>query len=82
MSFQVDFTSLARDESATIPGDALIEGWMGNLTAEQTSFHLRGNHQVRFTGPDSALMASHGYAWNRLDCGLDPANGGEALREV
>ena len=78
----VDFTSLAGGEPATIPADGLIGGWSSNLTAEKTSFHLRGNHRVTFEGPDSAVMLSHGYAWNRLERGALAENGGEALREV
>lgn len=78
----VDFTSLVGGEAATIPSDALIAGWSGNLTAEKTSFHLRGNHRVTFDGPDAATMESHGYAWNRMERGALPENGGEALWEV
>ncbi|MDX8354548.1 nuclear transport factor 2 family protein [Cognatiyoonia sp. IB215182] len=78
----VDFTSLVGGEPATIPADALIAGWSGNLTAEKTSFHLRGNHRVTFDGPDAATMVSHGYAWNRMESGALPENGGEALWEV
>ena len=78
----VDFTSLVGGEPATIPADALIDGWSANLTAEKTSFHLRGNHRVTFHGDDSATMVSHGYAWNRMERGALPENGGEALWEV
>jgi hypothetical protein len=78
----VDFTSLIGGEPATIPADGLIQGWSGNLTAEKTSFHLRGNHRITMTGPDSAVMLSHGYAWNRMERGALPENGGEALWEV
>jgi SnoaL-like domain len=81
-TISVDFTSLTGGEPATIPADGLIAGWSGNLTAEKTSFHLRGNHRITMTGPDSAIMLSHGYAWNRMDRGALPENGGEALWEV
>ncbi|MEM7487622.1 MAG: nuclear transport factor 2 family protein [Pseudomonadota bacterium] len=81
-TIDVDFSALVGGEPATIPADGLIEGWSGNLTAEKTSFHLRGNHRVTFDGPDAATMHSHGYAWNRMEAGADPANGGEALWEV
>ena len=81
-TIDVDFTALAGGEPATIPADALIEGWSSNLTAEKASFHLRGNHRVTFDGPDAATMHSHGYAWNRMEAGADPANGGEPLWEV
>ncbi|MEO0653431.1 MAG: nuclear transport factor 2 family protein [Pseudomonadota bacterium] len=81
-TIDVDFTSLVGGDPATIPADALIAGWSGNLTAEKTSFHLRGNHRIRFDGPDSAVMDSHGYAWNRMEAGALPENGGEALWEV
>ena len=79
---RVDFTSLVGGEPATIPADALIEGWSGNLTQEKKSFHLRGNHRIEFDGPDGAVLNSHGYAWNRMERGLLEENGGEALWEV
>ena len=79
---RVDFTSLIGGKPATIPADALIEGWSANLTAEKTSFHLGGNHRITFDGEDAATMVSHGYAWNRMDRGALPENGGEALWEV
>ncbi|MGD1885962.1 MAG: nuclear transport factor 2 family protein [Cohaesibacteraceae bacterium] len=78
----VDFTSLVGGDPATIPADGLIAAWSGNLTAEKTSFHLRGNHRVSFHTPDSATMISHGYAWNRMESGALLENGGEALWEV
>ncbi|GIT93186.1 hypothetical protein JANAI62_36700 [Jannaschia pagri] len=78
----VDFTSLVGGEPATIPADGLIAGWSSNLTADKTSFHLRGNHRIAFDGPDTAVMHSHGYAWNRMEAGALPENGGEALWEV
>ena len=80
-AIDVDFSALVGGEPATIPADALIEGWSGNLTAAKTSFHLRGNHRVAFDGGDAALMHSHGNAWNRLEAGADPANGGDARWE-
>jgi hypothetical protein len=78
----VDFTSLAGGEPATIPAQGLIDGWSTNLTAEKPSFHLRGNHRVTFLDEDSAVMRSHGYAWNRLERGAEPANGGDPMWEV
>lgn len=78
----VDFTSLVGGEPATIPADALIAGWSSNLTAEKTSFHLRGNHRITHHDDGSATMLSHGYAWNRIERGALPENGGEALWEV
>lgn len=81
-TIHVDFTSLIGGDPATIPADALIEGWAGNLTAEKESFHLRGNHQVSFPDADTATVYSHGYAWNRMERGLAAENGGEALWEV
>ncbi|MEO0918603.1 MAG: nuclear transport factor 2 family protein [Pseudomonadota bacterium] len=79
---RVDFTSLVGGEPASIPSDALIAGWSANLTAEKESFHLRGNHRITFEGEDAAIMQSHGYAWNRMEAGALPENGGEALWEV
>ncbi|MEM8795352.1 MAG: nuclear transport factor 2 family protein [Pseudomonadota bacterium] len=81
-TIDVDFTSLVGGEPASIPADALIQGWSSNLTAEKTSFHLRGNHRVTFTGANSATMLSHGYAWNRMERGALEENGGNALWEV
>ncbi len=78
----VDFTSLVGGEPAAIPADALIDGWADNLKPSKTSFHLRGNHRVSFTGADSAVMLSHGYAWNRMEAGALPENGGSPLWEV
>ena len=78
----VDFTSLVGGEPATIPADALIESWANNLTAEKTSFHLRGNHRITFVDADTAQMHSHGYAWNQMERGALPENGGEAMWEV
>ena len=78
----VDFTSLTGGEPATIPADDLIAAWSANLGPSKTSFHLRGNHRVTFTGPDSAVMLSHGYAWNRLEAGALEENGGNPLWEV
>ncbi len=79
---EVDFTSLTGGEPATIAADGLIDGWSANLTAEKTSFHLRGNHRVSWTGDRNATLHSHGYAWNRLERGALPENGGNALWEV
>lgn len=81
-TIDVDFSALVGGEPATIPADALIDGWSGNLTADKALFYLRGNHRVTFDGADAATMQSHGYAWNRMEAGADPANGGEALWEV
>jgi len=78
----VDFTSLTGGEPATIPADALIAGWRANLTETKTSLHIRGNHRIVFDGPDAARMQSHGYAWNRMETGALPENGGEPLWEV
>ena len=81
-TIDVDFTSLVGGEPATIPSDALIEGWSTNLKPSKTSFHQRTNHRVSFDGEDRATLVSHGYAWNRMEAGADEANGGEPLWEV
>lgn len=78
----VDFTGLIGGEPATIPADGLIGGWSTNLTANKPSFHLRGNHRVTFTGTDTAVVLSHGYAWNMMEEGAMPENGGDPLWEV
>lgn len=81
-TIRVDFSSLTGAPAASIPADALIDGWSANLAPSKTSFHLRGNHRISFEGEDAAVMQSHGYAWNRLEEGALPENGGEALWEV
>lgn len=81
-TIMVDFSSLVGGEPATIPADALIAGWSGNLTAEKTSFHQRGNHLVAFEGDDAAIMTSHGYAFNRMERGGEAANGANPMWEV
>lgn len=78
----VDFTSLVGGEPATIPSDSLIGAWSSNLTAEKTSFHLRGNHRITVDGSGKATMVSHGYAWNRMERGALPENGGDPMWEV
>lgn len=78
----VDFTSLSGGDPAKIPADALIAAWSGNLTAEKTSFHLRGNHRITFDASNTATMVSHGYAWNRMERGGLPENGGDPMWEV
>ena len=51
---RVDFTSLVGGAPATIPADSLIDGWSANLTAEKTSFQLRGSHRIQFEDADAA----------------------------
>ncbi|MEM6608082.1 MAG: nuclear transport factor 2 family protein [Pseudomonadota bacterium] len=79
---EVDFTSLVGGAPAKIPADSLIEGWAGNLTAEKTSFHLRGNHRITFHDRQNATMLSHGYAWNQMARGGRDENGGNPMWEV
>lgn len=79
---RVDFSSLVGGDPTTIPADALIDGWSANLTDEKTSFHLRGNHRITFEDAGTATMHSHGYAWNHMERGALPENGGEVLWEV
>jgi len=66
-----DFSSVSGQPAARIPADALIAGWRGNLAPSKTSLHLRTNHQVRVEG-ETAVLVSHGYAWNRLEGNGDP----------
>ncbi|MEL6980592.1 MAG: nuclear transport factor 2 family protein, partial [Pseudomonadota bacterium] len=81
-TIEVDFTSLIGGAPGAMASAALVAGWKANLTAAKTSFHLRGNHRVSFGDEETAVMLSHGYAWNRLEAGALPENGGEALWEV
>jgi hypothetical protein len=62
---RVDFTSLAGGEPATIPADALVDGWTAGLHAKKASHHMRTNHQIAIEG-DRARVVSRGYAWNKL----------------
>ncbi|MEL7261931.1 MAG: nuclear transport factor 2 family protein [Pseudomonadota bacterium] len=78
----VDFTSLVGGAPATIPADGLIAGWSANLTDEKASFHLRGNHRITFEEDGAATLQSHGYAWNRMERGALPENGGDPMWEV
>ncbi|MEM8655681.1 MAG: nuclear transport factor 2 family protein [Pseudomonadota bacterium] len=81
-TIDVDFNSLVGGAPATMAADALITGWSSNLTNEKTSFHLRGNHRITYQDDGTATMLSHGYAWNRMERGALPENGGSALWEV
>ncbi len=68
---RVDFSSLSGAPPATIPADALIAGWSGNLGPKKQSHHQRGNALVTFDG-DMAVVYSKGYAWNRMEGNGDP----------
>ena len=68
---RVDFTSLVGGEPATIPADALISGWSGNLGPKKFSFHMRGRSLVALDG-DRATAYSNGYAWNKMEGNGDP----------
>ena len=43
---------------------------------------MRGNHQIAFSGADTAVVFSHSRAWNRLEAGALPKNGGDPLSEI
>jgi hypothetical protein len=61
---RVDFTSLVGGQPATIPSDALMQGWAANLKGDKDSLHIRGHALVSIDG-DRATVRSNGYAWNR-----------------
>lgn len=61
---RVDFTSLAGGQPATIPADALIAGWSGNLKGDKESLHMLGGTLVTLKG-DKATVFATGYAYNR-----------------
>jgi hypothetical protein len=61
---RVDFTSLVGGQPATIPSDALMQGWSSNLKGDKESLHIRGHALVTING-DRATVHSNGYAWNR-----------------
>lgn len=60
---RVDFTSLVGGQPATIPSDALMQGWSANLKGDKQSLHIRGGALVTING-DQATVYSNGYAWN------------------
>jgi hypothetical protein len=62
---RVDFTSLAGGEPASIPADALIQGWSSNLRGNKESLHMRGDVLVSLDG-DEATVESNGYAYNAM----------------
>jgi hypothetical protein len=64
-TIRVDFTSLVGGEPATIPADALMQGWSGNLKGNKESLHMRGHPLVTING-DTATVYSNGYAYNRM----------------
>lgn len=49
------------------------------VTEDKASFHLRGNHRITFEADGTATMVSHGYAWNQMERGALPENGGNAI---
>ncbi|MEM9276968.1 MAG: nuclear transport factor 2 family protein [Pseudomonadota bacterium] len=61
----VDFTSIFGGEPASIPSDALLEGWASNLKGNKESLHMRGAAIIKIDG-DNATAVSNGYAWNKL----------------
>lgn len=65
---EVDFTSLAGGEPATLTADDLVGGWETNLFAEKKTFHQRGNHRIEIEG-DRARVFSKAYAFNLLESG-------------
>jgi hypothetical protein len=67
----LDISSLGGGPAAPIAADDLVGAWSGNLAPSKTSLHFRTNHQVVVDG-DTAALASHGYAWNRLEGNGDP----------
>jgi SnoaL-like domain len=67
---RADFTSLAGGQPATIPADALIAGWSGNLKGDKESLHMLGGTLVTING-DKATVFATGYAYNRKPGGPD-----------
>ncbi|WP_158308171.1 hypothetical protein [Roseobacter litoralis] len=49
------------------------------VTEDKASFHLRGNHRITFEADGTATVVSHGYAWNQMERGALPENGGNAI---
>ena len=68
---RADFSSVSGQPAAEIPSDALIDAWRTNLTPAKTSLHLRTNHVPVIEG-DTAVVRSHGYAWNHMEGNGDP----------
>jgi SnoaL-like domain len=67
---RADFTSLVGGEPATIPADALIQGWSGNLKGNKESLHMRGDVLITIDG-DKATVNSNGYAYNKMPGATD-----------
>ncbi len=64
---------LPGQDEVEMPSAELVGTWARFLHEDKISFHLRGNHLVRFEGADAATVISKGYAWNLVE-GLE---GGE-----
>lgn len=62
---RVDFTSLIGGEPATIPAQALVDGWAANLKGNKESLHMRGTPIITING-QSATAISNGYAYNKM----------------
>lgn len=63
---QVDYTSLAGGEPATIPADALMESWQALLPGFTATQHLIGSHVVDQQG-NMAECRAHFQATHILD---------------
>jgi hypothetical protein len=61
----LDFTSLAGGEPATVSNVQLVDGWRQGLHRGKQSFHMVGHYRVRVDG-DTAAVTVKGYAYNAL----------------
>jgi ketosteroid isomerase-like protein len=68
---RADFSSLSGQSATVISSDALVDAWRTNLKPSKTSLHLRTNHVVTIDG-NTAVLVSHGFAWNRMEGNGDP----------
>ena len=59
--------SLPGQNTRTTTAKDLIEMWSTNLYEGKPSFHLRGNHVVKFSNTDTAVVRSKAYAWNKIE---------------
>ncbi|WP_158639134.1 nuclear transport factor 2 family protein [Elioraea rosea] len=66
---RLDMSSLGAGPAAEVAANDLIAGWRRAFQGAKTSLHLRTNHLARIDG-DTAVLTSHGYAWNRLPAGM------------
>jgi hypothetical protein len=77
----LDARSIGGPAGVELASDDLVAGWRTAFQGGKTALHFRTNHLARISG-DTAVLTSHGYAWNRLPEGALAGHDGAALWEV